>query len=122
MTEELLREIRDQLKTQLENEPSVKSDRFFVADGDTVAASTQLTVTFTLSPLFITRLLEGYCDVREGLSYLWVIDGVVTPLNEVKYHLGKVVHNDIKLIISNPTATDEEVGYYLYGWGDQKGE
>lgn len=124
MTEELevLREIRDQLKTQLENQPSVKSDRFFVGDVDTVAAGTSLTVTFTLNPLYVTRLVEGYCDEVPGLSYLWVIDGVWTPLNEIKYHQGKVVHNDIKLIVYNPTGTDEDVGYYIYGWGDQKGE
>lgn len=120
MTEELLRNIRKQLAVQLENQPAINSDRFFVGDSDTVTAGTSLTVTFTLNPLFVTRLVEGYCDEVPGLSYLWVINGVVTPLNLVKYHLGKVVHDDIKLVISNPTGSDEEVGYYVQGWGDLK--
>ena len=122
MTEELLREIRDQLKTQLENQPSVKSDRFYVGDVDTVGAGTSLTLTFVLNPAYVTRVVEGYCDEVPGLSYLWVIDGVGTPINELKYYQGKPVHNTIQLIISNPTAADEDIGYYLYGWGDLKGE
>ena len=122
MTEELLQEIRDQLKTQLENQPSVNSDRFYVGDSDTVEAGTSLTLTFVLNPLYVTRLVEGYCDEVPGLSYLWVIDGVGSPINQLKYYLGKAVHSDIKVIISNPTGTDEEVGYYIYGWGDLKGE
>ncbi|GAI95225.1 unnamed protein product, partial [marine sediment metagenome] len=34
---------------------------------------------------------------------------------------GKVVHSQVQLIITNPTGSDEDVGYYVMGWGDQKG-
>lgn len=122
MTEELLKDIRKSLAVQLENQPAIQSDRYFVGDADTVAAGTSLTITFELSPLFVTRLVEGYCDDAPGLTYLWVINGIATPLNQVKYHLGKVVHDAIKLVISNPSADAQDVGYYIYGWGDQKGE
>lgn len=122
MTEELLREIDRKLTVQLENQPSVKSDRFFVGDTDTVSAGTSLTVTFELEKLWVTRLVEGYADARDGLLYSWIIDGQTIPLNEIKFYQGKPVHDDIKLIIENPTADDQEVGYYIYGWGDFVGE
>lgn len=122
MTEELLREIDRKLTVQLENQPSVKSDRFFVGDTDTVSAGTSLTVTFELEKLWVTRLVEGYADARDGLLYSWIIDGQTIPLNEIKFYQGKPVHSDIKLLIENPTADDQEVGYYIYGWGDYIGE
>lgn len=109
------------IRVQLENQPSIESDRFFVGDSDTVLASTSLTVTFVLDPLYVVRLVEGYCDAREGLSYRWIINGLSVPLNEVKYYLGKVVHADIVLVVTNPTGADEDIAYYIHGWGDQKG-
>lgn len=114
-------ELKKLIAVQLENQPSIESDRFFVGDSDTVSAGTILTITFVLDPLYVVRLVEGYCDVRDGLSYQWIINGLSVPLNEVKYYLGKVVHADIKLVITNPTGADEDVAYYILGWGDQKG-
>ena len=121
MNEDQEKKLEKLIAVQLENQPSVESDRFFVGDSDTILAGTSLTVTFGISQLYVVRLVEGYCDVRTGFTYLWMIDGVSTPLNQFKYHLGKVVHSQVQLIISNPTASDGEVGYYLMGWGDQKG-
>lgn len=121
MNEEQEKKLEKLIAVQLENQPSVESDRFFVGDSDTIEAGTSLTVAFGISKLYVVRLIEGYCDVRTGFTYQWIIDGKSTPLNQFKYHLGKVVHSQVQLIISNPTGSDQDVGYYLMGWGDQKG-
>jgi len=121
VNEEQEKKLEKLIAVQLENQPSVESDRFFVGDSDTLLAGTSLTVTFGISKLYVVRLIEGYCDVRTGFTYQWIIDGVSLPLNQFKYHLGKVAHSQVQLIITNPTAADEDVGYYIMGWGDQKG-
>ena len=121
MNEEQEKKLEKLITVQLENQPSVESDRFFVGDSDTLLAGTSLTVTFGISKLYVVRLIEGYCDVRTDFTYKWIIDGVSLPLNQFKYHLGKVVHSQVQLIISNTTSSDEDVGYYIMGWGDQKG-
>ena len=104
----------------LENLPRVTSDRFFVGDTDTILSGNQLTVTFTLSTMYVVRLTEAYCDARTDCTYTWVIDGNAYNINEVKFFLGKPVHSDITLIIANTSLVDVDVGYYLMGWGDLK--
>ena len=121
MNEEQEKKLEKLITVQLENQPSVESDRFFVGDSDTIELGTSLTLTFEISKLYVVRLIEGYCDARTGFTYQWIIDGKSLPLNQFKYHLGKVAHSQVQLIITNPTGTDGDVGYYLMGWGDQKG-
>jgi len=116
---EALAEKLERLIEQIqENQPRLASDRFFVGDSDTIAAETSLTVRFVIEKLWVVHLHKTYCDARAGLTYKWVIDGKTTKLNEAEFPWGKTIHNDIVLIVSNPTANAAEVGYYIGGWGD----
>jgi len=109
------------IRAQMENQPRVTSDRYFAADTDTVAFGAQLTVTFTLSKLYVVRLVKAYADARVDCTYTWMIDGVASSFNEVEYYMGKPVHMDIVLIIANTGLADVDVGYYIMGWGDLRG-
>ncbi|MBA7574459.1 hypothetical protein ES708_16265 [subsurface metagenome] len=113
MNEEQEKKLEKLIAVQLENQPSVESDRFFVGDSDTVETGTSLTLTFEISKLYVVRLVEGYCDARTGFTYQWIIDGKSLPLNQFKYHLGKVVHSQIQLIITNPTGSDQSSRRYF---------
>jgi hypothetical protein len=104
----------------LENQPSLKSDRFCAGDTDTITAGTQLTITFAVDERWIVRLTKFYADAVVGLDYQWIINGQVYPMSEGEFYLGKPIArgSDIKLIIANPTASDEDVAYRIVGWGD----
>jgi hypothetical protein len=104
----------------LENQPSVESDRFCTGDTDTITAGTQLTITFVVGERWIVRLTKFYADAVVGLDYQWIINGQVYPMSEGEFYLGKPIArgSDIKLIIENPTASDEGVAYRITGWGD----
>lgn len=108
------------LNAQLENQPRKDSERFFVGDSDMVGAGTALTVTFSVSRQWVTRLVKAYCDVRDGFNYTWTIDGRPIDVNLAEFYHGRhITGESIILRIENPTAVDEFVGYYLYGWGDR---
>jgi hypothetical protein len=104
--------------TSLENMPSLKSDRFCAGDTDTITAGTRLTITFPITKLWVIRLVKFYADAVIGLDYQWIINGQVYPMSEGEFYQAKVIHNDIKLTIENPTASDEDVAYRIVGWGD----
>jgi hypothetical protein len=104
----------------LENQPSLKSDRFCAGDTDTISAGTELTITFVIDERWIVRLTKFYADAVVGLDYRWIINGQVYPMSEGEFYLGKPIArgSDIKLIIANPTASDEDIAYRIIGWGD----
>jgi hypothetical protein len=108
------------IAVMLENQPSLKSDRFCAGDTDTISAGTQLTVTFVVDERWIVRLTKFYADAVVGLDYQWIINGQVYPMSEGEFYLGKPIArgSDIKLIIANPTASDEDIAYRIVGWGD----
>lgn len=110
------------LNAMLENQPRHDSDRYFVGDSDLIPAGTALTVTFELSKQWVTRLVEAYADVRTNFNYTWTIEGRQVDVNIAKFYKGKpLTGQSIILRIENPTAADEWVGYYIYGWGDYIG-
>ena len=49
--------IQGLVEAMLENQPRKESDRFMVGDTDDINTGTSLTVTFTLSKLWVTRLI-----------------------------------------------------------------
>jgi hypothetical protein len=108
------------IAVMLENQPSLKSDRFCAGDTDTITAGTELTITFVVDERWIVRLTKFYADAVVGLDYQWIINGQVYPMSEGEFYLGKPIArgSDIKLIIENPTASDEDVAYRITGWGD----
>jgi hypothetical protein len=108
------------IAVMLENQPSLKSDRFCAGDTDTITAGTELTITFVVDERWIVRLTKFYADAVVGLDYQWVINGQLYPMSEGEFYLGKPIArgSDIKLIIANPTASDEDVAYRIVGWGD----
>jgi hypothetical protein len=108
------------IAVMLENQPSLKSDRFCAGDTDTITAGTQLTITFVVDERWIVRLTEFYADAVVGLDYQWIINGQVYPMSEGEFYLGKPIArgSDIKLIIENSTASDEDIAYRITGWGD----
>jgi hypothetical protein len=106
--------------TNLENMPSLESDRFCSGNTDTITAGTRLTITFVAGEQWIVRLTRFYADAVVGLDYQWVINGQIYPMSEGGFYLGKPIArgSNIKLIIENPTASDEDVAYRIVGWGD----
>jgi hypothetical protein len=107
------------IAVMLENQPSLKSDRFCAGDTDTITAGTELTITFVVDERWIVRLTKFYADAVVGLDYQWIINGQVYPMSEGEFYLGKPIArgSDIKLIIET-TASDEDVAYRITGWGD----
>ena len=105
-----------------ENMPSKESDRFMAGDTDVIANNTSLTVTFTLSKLWVTRLIKAYADSRSGCTYTWNIDGKSYNLNELEFYKGKpLVGEEIVLVIANTSGSTQTVGYFVSGWGDRVG-
>lgn len=118
ITDEQLQKLFEAL---LENQPRVTSDRYNVGDTDTIAGGAQLTVTFTLDPSYVVRLVRAYADARAACTYVWWIDGRPFLLNEVEFYMGKPVTGDnITLVIANTGIPAVVISYYLYGWGDLK--
>ena len=105
----------------LENAPRRTSDRYFVGDTDDITTGTSLTVTFTLSKLWVTRLVKAYADSRTGCTYTWNIDGKSYSLNELEFYKGKPLTGEkIVLVIANTSGSTQTMGYYVMGWGDLK--
>jgi len=107
-----------------ENQPQLGSNRFNVGSSDNIATGTQLTVTFTLNPQWITHLVKAYADSKTGCTYQWIIDGKLYDYNEVEFHMGKIVSGEtaqtITLIIANTSGSTVTVDYYIIGWGDRR--
>ena len=105
-----------------ENMPSKESDRFMVGDTDDINTGTSLTVTFTLSKSWVTRLIKAYSDSRSGCTYTWNIDGKSYNLNELEFYKGKpLVGEEIVLVIANTSGSTQALGYFVSGWGDRVG-
>ena len=128
MTEELelLKRIADSLERVAENYPERESIRFFTPDTDTVTAGTSLTVTFLLNwRSFRVKVTELYADARADCTYEWFFAGSYYNFNEASFDFGKKAvedaYHEIKLVISNTGAVDQEVGYYVKGWAVAKG-
>jgi hypothetical protein len=117
---ELDKKLEKFIAVSLENMPSLESDHFCSGNTDTITAGTRLTITFVAGEQWIVRLTRFYADAVVGLDYQWIINGQVYPMSEGEFYLGKPVArgSDIKLIIENPTASDEDVAYRIVGWGD----
>ena len=121
MVSELEEKLQTLIDALLENMPSKNSDRFFTADTDDILTGTQLTVTFSLSKLWVIRLLEAYADSRTGCTYTWNIDGKPYGINTVEFYKGKPITGEsIVLVIANTSGSTQTVGYYIKGWGDLK--
>ena len=120
----LLAKIEKLVDAMRENQPQLGSDRFNVGSSDNIVTGTQLTVTFTLNPQWITHLVKAYADSRTGCTYQWVIDGKAYGYNEVEFHMGKIVSGEavqtIVLIIANTSGSTVSVDYYIMGWGDRR--
>jgi hypothetical protein len=108
------------IAVSLENMPRVQADRCCTGNNDTITAGTRVTITFVVDERWILRLTKFYADAVVGLDYQWVINGQVYPMSEGEFYLGKPIArgSDIKLIIENSTASDEDVAYRIVGWGD----
>jgi len=105
----------------LENAPRRTSDRYVVGDTDDIATGTSLTVTFTLSKLWVTRLVKAYADSRTGCTYTWIIDGKSYSLNILEFYKGKPLTGEtIVLVVANTSGATQTVGYFVSGWGDLK--
>ena len=114
--------IQDLVEAMLENQPRKESDRFMVGDTDDINTGTSLTVTFTLSKLWVTRLIKAYADSRSGCTYTWNIDGKSYNLNELEFYKGKpLVGEEIVLVVANTSGSTQTVGYFVSGWGDRVG-
>jgi hypothetical protein len=117
---ELDKKLEKFIAVSLENMPSLESDRFCSGNTDTITAGTRLTITFVAGEQWVIRLTKFYADAVVGLDYQWIINGQVYPMSEGEFYLGKPIArgSDIKLIIENPTASDEDIAYRIVGWGD----
>ena len=109
------------IEAMLENAPRRTSDRYCVGDTDSILTGTQLTITFALSKLWVTRLLKAYADSRTGCTYTWNIDGKLHKLNELEFYMGKpLTGEEIVLVVANTSGSTQTVGYFISGWGDLK--
>jgi len=106
----------------LENQPRKTSERYNVGKAvNTVGAGSVMTVTFTLSDLYVTRLAEAYAALRTNCAYSWNINGKTNELNEIEFIGGlPITAKTIVLTITNSGTTDQSVPYFLKGWGDLK--
>lgn len=106
------------------NQPQLGSDRLNVGDNDSITTGTQLTVTFTLNPQWITHLVEAYADKKIGCTYTWIINGASYNYNDVKFHKGKIVSGEtvqtITLIVVNTSGSSVDIDYFIEGWGDRR--
>ena len=122
--EDLEQDLRKVIADMRQNFPQLGSDRFYVGDTDDIATGTQLTVTFTLNPEWITYLEKAYADSRTGCTYKWMIDGKLYELNEVSFTNGRIISGEqvstIVLIIANTSGTTQTVGFFVKGWGDRR--
>ena len=121
---DLEQDFRKVIADMRQNFPQLGSDRFYVGDTDDIATGTQLTVTFTLNPQWITHLEKAYADSRTGCTYKWMIDGKLCELNEVSFTNGRIISGEqvstIVLIIANTSGTTQTVGFFVKGWGDRR--
>lgn len=125
MTEEALNKIARLLEQIAENYPQIESTRVFACDTDTVTAGTSLTVTFLINwRHFRLKVTQLYADARTGCSYLWKFAGNIYEFNDVEFDFGMKASEDsyheITLIISNTSAVNVEVGYYVKGFAVYK--
>ena len=106
----------------LENQPRKTSERYNVGKAvNTVSAGSAMTITFTLSDLYVTRLVEAYAALRTNCAYNWNINGKISELNELEFIGGlPVTAKTIVLRVTNNGGTDQSVPYYIKGWGDLK--
>ena len=119
---ELEEKLNTLIEAMLENQPRKTSDRYFVGDTDDIATGTSLMVAFTLSKLWVTRLVKAYADSRTGCTYTWNIDGKSYNLNELEFYQGKPLTGEkIVLVIANTSGSTQAVGYFISGWGDKIG-
>ena len=119
---ELDEKIQTLIDAMLENQPRKTSDRYMMGDTDDIATGTSLTVTFTLSKQWVTRLVKAYADSRTGCTYTWIIDGKSYTLNGLEFYKGKpLTAETIVLVVANTSGSTQTVGYYVSGWGDRIG-
>ena len=124
MNERLELKLEKLIDAMRENQPQLGADKFNVGGSDDIATGTQLTVTFTLNPQWITHLVKAYADARTGCTYKWLIDGKLYDYNEVEFYKGKIVSGEttqtIVLIIANTSGSTVTIDYYIMGWGDRR--
>ena len=124
MNEQLEQKLEKLIDAMRKNYPQLGSDRFYVGDTDSIATGTQLTVTFTLNPNWITHLDTAYADSRTGCTYKWLINGRLYELNEVSFAYGRIVSGEtvstIVLIIANTSGSTQTIGYFVKGWGNRR--
>ena len=92
--------------------------RFFTGDSDTVAATTILTITFTLRRDYRIIVTELYADVRADCTYEWQYSGEIIDFNEASYPYGKLNREDVDKIVLKITniGVSQTIGYYVKGW------
>ena len=113
--------LNELIEAQLENYPRKASERFSTGRTYNIGAGQRLTVTFAIEETWLVRILKAYCDSRSDCDYWWIIEGKSELINEIEYRYGRTIHGDVKLIVENTTADDQEVACRLDGWGDYKG-
>ena len=120
-TEAKLNKVLDDMRN---NHPQFGSDRFFTGASYDITTGTELTVTFTLNPEWITHLVKAYADARTDCTYKWIIDGKSYALNEVEFYKGRIVSQQtvslIVLKVANASGSTQTVDYYVQGWGDRR--
>ena len=121
ISQELLNKLDEFLTRALENEPSINSDRFCVGTFVSLEPGTYTRIAFTLSPLWLHRLIEAYADARELCTYSWFIEGKEIEFNQFKFYKGKAVRDKIVLQVENCGALAQEISVYIMGWADQVG-
>ena len=124
MNEQMEKKLEKLIDAMRENQPQLGAEKFNVGDSDDIATGTELTLTWTLHPQWITHLVKAYSDKRTGCTYKWYIDGKLHGYNEVKFYQGKIVSGEttqtITLIVANTSGSTVNIDYFILGWGDRR--
>ena len=124
MNEVLEKKLEKLIDAMRENAPQLSADKFNVGDSDNILTGTELTITWTLNPQWITHLIKAYADNRTNCRYKWLINGKLYEYNEVEFYKGKVVSGEtvqtITLIIGNTSGSVVTIDYFVQGWGDRR--